>query len=65
MAASYAKPKPEELLEEYLKAADNLDIFNTPRLNDMSRNQQALATEIQTKVKRIQSRKISSQCERI
>jgi hypothetical protein len=39
--ADYAKPKPDELLEEYLKAADNLTIYNTPRLNDISRNQQA------------------------
>jgi len=52
---SYVKPKPEELLEEYLKAADNLTIYNTQRFNDMSRNQQALATEIQAKAQRIQS----------
>jgi hypothetical protein len=55
LAASYAKPQPEELLEEYLKAADNLTIYNSQRLNDMSRNQQALATEIQAKAQRIQS----------
>lgn len=55
LAASYAKPKPEELLEEYLKAADNLTIYNTPRLKEMSRKQHALATEIQAKAQRIQS----------
>ena len=55
LAASYAKPKPEELLEEYLKAEDNLTIYNTSRLNDISTNQQALATEIQAKEQEMQA----------
>jgi hypothetical protein len=54
LAASY-KPTVEMLLEGYLKAADNLTIYNTPRLNDMSRNQQALATDIQAKAQEIQA----------
>jgi septal ring factor EnvC (AmiA/AmiB activator) len=55
LAASYAKPRPDDVLEEYLKAADNLTIYNTPRLNDISRNQQALATEIQAKDQEMQA----------
>jgi uncharacterized protein YoxC len=55
LAASYAKPKSEELLEEYLKSADNLTIYNTT--DEMSRNQQALATEVQAKAQRIESLK--------
>jgi hypothetical protein len=55
LAASYAKPKHEELLEEYLKAAENVTIYNTPRLNDMSRNQQALAIGIQAKEQEMQA----------
>jgi hypothetical protein len=61
----YAKPKPEELLEEYLKAEDNLTIYNTSRLNDISTNQQALATDIRARPSGYNLWKTkSSQCER-
>jgi hypothetical protein len=52
LAASYNKPTVEMLLDEYLKAVDNLTINKTShsQMNEeMVKNQQALAAEIQAK----------------
>jgi hypothetical protein len=51
LAASYNKPTVEMLLGEYLKAVENLTINNSQvqTNEEMIRNQQALAVEIQTK----------------
>lgn len=53
LANSYYKPTTQELLEEYLKAVDNLTINkeadSQQQHEEMIRNQQALAVEIRTK----------------
>jgi hypothetical protein len=58
LAASYNKPTVEMLLDEYLKAVDNLTINKTShsQMNEeMIRNQQALAAEMQTKDQEMQA----------
>jgi hypothetical protein len=58
LAASYNKPTVEMLLDEYLKAVDNLTINKTShsQMNEeMVKNQQALATEIQAKDQEMQA----------
>ncbi|MGB8937602.1 MAG: hypothetical protein WCC17_21135, partial [Candidatus Nitrosopolaris sp.] len=54
LAASYNKPTVEMLLTEYLKAVDNLTINMVQTDEEMIKNQQALAVEMQTKDKEIQ-----------
>jgi hypothetical protein len=54
LAASYNKPTVEMLLTEYLKAEDNLTINKVQTDEEMIKNQQALAVEMQTKDREIQ-----------
>jgi hypothetical protein len=53
LAASYYKPTVQELLEEYLKAVENLTISRMTTNEEMIRNQQALVIEMQTKDREI------------
>jgi hypothetical protein len=56
LANSYYKPTVEELLEEYLKAVDNLTInkeIGSQQHEEMIKNQQALAADIQVKDREI------------
>jgi hypothetical protein len=57
LAASYNKPTVEMLLTEYLKAVDNLTIDKVQTDEEVIKNQQALAAEMQTKDKEIQELK--------
>jgi hypothetical protein len=57
LAASYNKPTVEMLLNEYLKAVDNLTIDKVQTDEEVIKNQQALAAEMQTKDKEIQELK--------
>jgi len=53
LAASYNKPTVEMLLEEYLKAVDNLTInknrLSRTEVEKVSENQQILVAQIRTK----------------
>lgn len=49
LAASYNKPTVEMLLDEYLKAVENLTINKTIVSEEMVKNQQALATQMESK----------------
>jgi hypothetical protein len=49
LAQSYYKPTVQELLDEYLKAVENLTINKEVDSQEMIKNQQALAVEIQKK----------------
>jgi hypothetical protein len=55
LAASYYKPTIQELLDEYLKAVDNLTINKSASQQqiEMIKNRQALAIEMQTKDREI------------
>jgi len=55
VTASYFKPTVQELLEEYLKAVENLTINKSASQQqiEMIKNQQALAIEMQTKDQQI------------
>jgi len=53
LAASYNKPTVEMLLTEYLKAVENLTISRVQANEEVIRNQQALAIEMQTKDREI------------
>jgi hypothetical protein len=53
LASSYYKPTMDELLEEYLKAVDNLTINKVQTNEEVIKNQQALSVEIQTKDREI------------
>jgi hypothetical protein len=59
LAGSYFKPTVEELLEEYLKAVDNLTINKEidSQHAEMIKNQQALVIEMQTKDREIRELK--------
>jgi integrase len=58
LAASYNKPTVEMLLEEYLKAVDNLTIdkgrLSRTAVEKVSQNQQALASQMESKDKELQ-----------
>jgi DNA repair exonuclease SbcCD ATPase subunit len=61
LADSHYKPTVEELLEEYLKAVDNLTINRTAlQQAEIVRNQQALVSELRTKDQEMQQLKESN-----
>jgi hypothetical protein len=62
LAASYSKPKVDELLEEYLKAVDSLTIdkerlLSRTAVEKVSENQQMLLVQMESKDKEIQELK--------
>jgi hypothetical protein len=68
LAASYYKPTAQELLEEYLKAVENLTISRMTTNEEVIRNQQTLAMQMQIKDREInelkqQVEELRSSCE--
>jgi hypothetical protein len=57
LAASYYKPTTKELLDEYLKAVDNLTINTLQTNEEVIKNQQLLSTELRVKDREIRELK--------